>query len=674
MINSVIKLVIFIALACAQSSVRAEDASSNLSFEDLSLEQLMQVEVTTVSKKAQKLSDAAAAIFVVNSEDIRRSGATSIPEALRIVPGLHVAKVDGSRWAISSRSGAGLFSNSLLVLIDGRTVYSPLFSGVFWEQPDLLLADVDRIEVIRGPGATLWGANAVNGIINIITKESSKTQGLLATAGYGSELEGTTALRYGGEVGENGNYRLYGKFQNWDNSETLTGAESSDDFDSKQGGFRADFGLGADDNFTLQGDIFDGDGGFEASIPSVSSPTYSSLLSSRKKWRGGNILGRWTHDVSESSQTSLQVYYDKSDRKDVVLNHDIDTLDIDFQNTIQFNNNNQTIWGLGYRRIEDGIENITETVVLDPDSRAVKIFSGFIQNETLLADEAISINLGSKFERNDYTGFEFQPNARARWSVTDKSTLWAAASRAVRTPSRVENDADIAFLATPGTGGLANLLVIEGSDALNSENLAAYEAGYRYQAAKDLSIDLAVFYDRYDDVTSIEMGTPTPILSSSPPYVRVPYVYDNMVNRDVFGGELLVDWEVTDAWKLQASYSFLKVDVSLDSGSTNLTGTTGEDSDPVNKFTLRSLLNLTDEIEFDGFLRFVDSVPYYSVDSYLELDLRLGWHITDDLEVSILGQNLLDNAHQEYVADFINVTPSQIERSVFGRITWRYDS
>jgi iron complex outermembrane receptor protein len=402
---------------------------------ELSIEDLMKIEITSVSKKAQKISDAAAAIFVITQEDIRRSGVTSIPEALRMAPGVEVARIDANKWAISARGFNSRFANKLLVLMDGRSVYSPLFSGVWWDVQDTMMEDIDRIEVIRGPGATLWGANAVNGVINIITKKAGDTLGGLVTAGGGTEEKGFGALRYGLKPAEDSDFRAYAKYFNRDRSVTSTGADAGDEWDAFRAGFRLDHETSARNNFTLQGDYYTGNAGTTYDVASITLP-YLNTFQKKSESAGGNIIGRWNHTFENDSEFSLQAYYDRSDRKDLFAAGVVDTADVDLQYRFKWFGGQEFVLGTGYRFTRDNIANDNELRTADPASRSESLLSAFIQDDITLIDNRLHWVIGSKFEHNGYTGFEVQPNTRLIWTPSTTQSVWGAISRSVRTPSR----------------------------------------------------------------------------------------------------------------------------------------------------------------------------------------------------------------------------------------------
>ena len=572
----------------------------------LSLEELTSLEVTSVSRKSQKVSEAAAAVFVITQDDIRRSGATSIPEALRLAPGLSVARIDGSKWAISSRGFNGRYANKLLVLIDGRSVYSPLFSGVYWDVQDTLLDDVERIEVIRGPGATLWGANAVNGVINVITKKARDTQGALVKAGYGTEEAGFAALRYGGKAGDRTYYRAFVKYFNRDQLDNVGSGNASDDWNAFRGGFRLDATPTCRDEFTLQGEAYSGTEGQQDLVYRWTPLTnYQATPISDSKFVGGHLLARWQRQLNDSDDFVLQAYYDRSYRdQKALLKETRDVFDVDFQHRFLLGKGHELLWGLGYRLTSDDLEP-AEIVTVEDEVRSDQLFSFFVQDEISLLPDKLRLLIGSKFEHNDYTGFEYQPNARLIWTPTEHHSVWGAVSRAVRTPSRLEDSGDIFYRLMPPMGGnpLPTKLVIFGSKDYEAEKSLSYELGYRYLPGGGFSIDTALFYTDYWDHRSGEMVPPsmefTPV-----PHVLAGYVEGNKLQAKTWGLEVAAGWRVWSWWQLQGNYTLLKVDLSRESDSSdNFSHLVYENSSPQQQWALRSSFDLGRDWELDLWLR-----------------------------------------------------------------------
>jgi len=653
----------------AQNSRNVPDVTA------MSMEDLMNLQVTSVSKHTQKVADAAAAIFVITQEDIRRSGATSIPEALRLVPGLEVARIDQNKWAIGSRGFNGRFDNKLLVLIDGRSVYTPLFSGVYWNVEDVMLEDVDRIEVIRGPGATLWGANAVDGVINVITKKAKSTQSAVVTAGAGTEERAAGGVRYGGKLGDNTYYRAYTKYFDWGPSAYPSGMTAHDGWDALRGGFRADWTPAGANSLTLQGDIYRTRFDETLTVASLSAP-YSNTFPNDGKYSGGNILGRWNH-ASEGSSMSLQMYYDNTTITDHSLFGDHQNiLDIDFQHGFHVGDSQQFVWGVGYRSIRDK-NDASFTVSLQPNQVTLNQFSTFIQDEISLADNRLQITLGSKFERNEFTGFEIEPNARLLWNLTPNQSIWTAVSRAVRTPALTEEGLRLnSQVIPPGTPAnptpLPAVVAVFGSQQFNSEDLLAYELGYRVQATSSVSLDIATFYNNYSNLRSAEPGAPFVEGSPAPTDIVIPFVAGNKMSGGTYGVELFADWKVIPKWRLVGSYSYLQMDIHKNRDSQDPTPDNPNGSSPRHQWYLRSSIDLPKHFEQDTTLRFVDQLPGLNVPSYYSLDAHLGWRPVTKLEISIGGQNLLNNWHFEFMPDFVNTSPTVVKRSIFGSITWKF--
>jgi len=653
----------------AQNSRNVPDVTA------MSMEDLMNLQVTSVSKRTQKVADAAAAIFVITQEDIRRSGATSIPEALRLVPGLEVARIDQNKWAIGSRGFNGRFDNKLLVLIDGRSVYTPLFSGVYWNVEDVMLEDVDRIEVIRGPGATLWGANAVDGVINVITKKAKSTQAAVVTAGAGTEERAAGGVRYGGKLGDNTYYRAYTKYFDWGPSAYPSGMTAHDGWDALRGGFRADWTPAGANSLTLQGDIYRTRFDETLTVASLSAP-YSNTFLNDGKYSGGNILGRWNH-TSEGSSMSLQMYYDNTSITDHSLFGDHQNIfDIDFQHAFHVGDSQQFVWGLGYRSIRDK-NNPSFTVSLQPNQVTLNQFSTFLQDEISLVDNRLQITLGSKFERNEFTGFEIQPNARLLWNLTPNQSIWTAVSRAVRTPALTEEGLRLNSQVIP-PGAPANptpfpaVVAVFGSHQFNSEDLLAYELGYRVQAAKNLSLDISTFYNNYSNLRTAEPGAPFVEGSPAPTDIVIPFVAGNKMSGGTYGVELFADWKVIPKWRLVGSYSYLQMDIHKNANSQDPTPDIPNGSSPRHQWYLRSSIDLPKHFEQDTTLRFVDQLPSLNVPSYYSLDAHLGWRPVTRVELSIGGQNLLNNWHFEFMPDFVNTSPTVVKRSIFGSITFKF--
>jgi iron complex outermembrane receptor protein len=631
----------------------------------IGIEAVMDMEVTSVSKKPEKLLVASAAVFVITSDEIRRSGATRIPEILRLVPGVQVARIDANKWAVGVRGFASRLSRSLLVLIDGRSVYSPLFAGVYWEVQDTLLEDVDRIEVIRGPGATLWGVNAVNGVINIITKNARDTQGALAKVGGGNENRLQTALRYGGHTSRGVTYRTYGKFFDRDGGFH----QVTDDFDGwhmAQGGFRADVDQGDRDHFTLQGDLYDGKSGQRSVVTTYTAP-YVQTVEEDADLSGASLLGQWTRRIHEGSETTLQFYYDRTDRSEPTFGESRDTFDLEFRHQLSAGSRHDLLWGAGYRLTSGATEGVP-TVQFIPAERTDDVLSAFVQDDIRLAASKCTLTLGSKFEYNDYSGFEYQPNARVLFRPAARHTIWSAVSRAVRVPSRIEQDLSLTAFMEPTTPTFFRL---QGNKAFVPERLMAYEIGYRLQATERLFLDLAAFYNDYAKLLSLEPGTPFTETSPSPSHSVVPLLLDNKLGGTTHGAEVAYEWRPVADWRLSGSYSYLQMDLerapdSLDASSVQSL----EGSSPRHMADLHSALDLPRNVRLDLILRYMGRLPSQGIEDYTEMDLSVGWRFSPSLEFSLAGRNLLSAHHPEFGGGSGGIT--EVERTVFGKIVRRW--
>lgn len=654
-----------IAMLTACISTTAHGGSIELSSNDLkqlSVEELMNVEVTSVSKTAEMLGEAAAAVTVVSNEDIERSGATTVPQALRFVPGINVAQQNSNSWAVSSRGFSSINSEKLLVLSDTRSIYTPLYSGVFWDVQDYLMDDIDRIEVIRGPGASLWGSNAVNGVINITTKSAKDTQGTYLEGIAGTEERVTAAARYGGQTDGGVYYRVFGKY--FDRDDTYhPNTTNSDDWHMGHGGFRTDWSANAQDNYTVQGDVYSGNiGHLSPSVTIIGRPEPTGAL--RVDASGYNLLGRWQHSIDKNSDVQLRAYYDHTHRNDPSFVDDLDTLDLDFQRRFPLAEINDITWGANYRYTDN--RNVGKGVfAVSPPTSRDQLFSAFAQDQIEIT-KALHVTIGSKFEHNDFSGFETQPSIRGAWNLSPQQILWAAASRAVRVPTRLERDIDI-DVTDPAGNPVVRLL---GNQQFHSEKLLAYELGYRWQALPSLFIDVAAFDNHYRDLASLEAGTP--FVDPTDGRTVIPIINRNLTDGRAQGVETMVSFNPLSYWRLTANYSYL--DLQLDPHGLDLNrGAFLEGSTPRHQFGLRSFLDLPAGLQLDAQLRSlsaIESLPQIvsgeGLAGYTELDARLAWQASDVMRVSLVGQNLLHRYHTEFG------TPEargQLERGVYVKLS-----
>jgi iron complex outermembrane receptor protein len=631
-----------LALAASLAARRAEAQTPDTlpspgALKRLSLEELMNIEVTSVSRRPEKLSTTASAIQIITGDDIRRSGAASLVDALRLSPNLQVAQANSSQWAVSARGFNNVLANKLLVLIDGRTVYTPLYAGVFWDVQNVALEDVDRIEVISGPGGALWGANAVNGVINIVTKSAAETQGLAVEGGGGTELHAFGTLRYGGRLGAGPAYRVYGTGFGRGATLTRDGADAGDAWGLGQGGFRMDWGGDGSDALTVQGDYYEGRPDPDGNADIIA--------------RGGNALGRMTRTLAGDGELQLQLYYDRTHRDlGNGFTEDLSTYDLDGQHRFHLGKRQEIVWGLGYRLMDHETRNL-ELFAFEPAHKLLHLFSGFIHDEIVLVDRRLRAALGVKLEHTTYTGIEVQPSGRLAWTPNERHTVWSGISRAVRTPARI--DRDLRLYAAPG------LPIISGAD-FESENVLAVELGWRAQPTGAFSFSLSTFYNEYDDLRSAEPG---------PPPLFIPITFANGVQGHTYGVELGSVVQVSPRWRLRGGYTFLKKKLSVAPGSNDLNGASAESNDPEHQFLMQSSADLPGRVSLDAVVRAVDELPDPRVPGYVDLDLRLAWSPNDRLELSVTGQNLFHGEHAEFTP--ASPSPRRIERGVYGKLTWR---
>lgn len=619
------------------------------------------MEVSSVTKSEGTIGGSPAAIFVLTNEMIRRSGATSLPEALRLVPGITVARLDANKWAISSRGFSGQYANKLLVLQDGRSIYSPVFSGVIWSQHDTVLADIQRIEVIRGPGASVWGANAVNGVINIITKDASQTQGVYAKAGGGSEDKHINSLRVGGQAGNNLHYRIYAKHTERDTGFQQDG-NHADDWRMGRVGARADWssGKGDDQHLTAIGELLTGIHGEYVEARPTALPPFLDSFPADIEARGGFTSLRWQQRLADDSSYYVQGYYDQIRRDSFTQNYRVDILDLEYQFNLAERAYQRLTWGLGYRTIWDdmGPKSLFLTAVTPPQ-RHTNLFSGFIQDEVVLTDST-TMWLGAKFEHNDFTQFEYQPSVRLLRKLSNRQAIWGAVSRAVRTPSRAETD----FRVRVPTDFPPVTSILNPTTAIESEDLLAFEIGYRAQPTDAFAWDWTAFFNQYNDLIVVSaLGPP----AGFPP--TVPTQFFNSGDGDAFGTELYSRWTVSDAWQIASSYSYLYLDLTEAGGAKLANGASYGYAQ--NQAFIQSLWTVTEDIEFDTTLRYVDQVAAFDGKAYMSLDVRLGAQLTENTRLSLSGQNLLEDRRAEALRRTLYTSRSEVERGIYGHLTWR---
>jgi iron complex outermembrane receptor protein len=614
---------------------------------DLSIEELGQVRVTTVSRRPEEQRLAAASVFVITAEDIRRSGVTSIPEALRLAPGVEVARHGASDWTISIRGFSSDLSNKLLVLIDGRSVYSPLFAGVFWDVQDTLLADIERIEVVSGPGGTLWGANAVNGVINIITRSAADTQGSFAELAAGNEDELIAGFRHGWTIGETLSARAYVRHVERDAAQFGSGAAAADDWRTSRAGFALEWQPNDADRINLRADAYVARSGslilpaFErGTLPGPRVPGTTEL-------DGHDVVLDWRRTIAEDSGFTLLAYYDHTDRQiPNSFNEARNTLDVAFQYDMRDRGRHDLQWGGELRSTEDDIGNTLFATFL-PASRKDDTLSAFVQDRIALHDDRLYLTIGAKLEHNNYTGREQQPNVRLTWFPSDRHTVWSAVSRAVRVPARLNTDLEL-FAPIGPLNGVPFFVNVRGSPAFESEEVVSYEAGYRLRASAKLTLDFALFDNYYDHLQTQEPGSFT-VVPGPPQYLVLPAGLANLMEGEVYGGTVAVTWQPVPRWRMQLNYAHLEMDLRLKPGGADNGALSVAGNSPRNQVAVRSYVDLPGAFSLYSGVRYVADLPGPGVPSYTAVDWGLEWRPADrPLRAALTVQNANDARHIEF--------------------------
>ncbi len=669
--------IFIILIALAPQAMATEDVF------DMDLSSLMEMQITSAGRKEQNLEDVASAIYVISADDIRKSSATSLPELLRMVPGIQVGRISSNRWAVASRGFNGIYSAQLLVQIDGRTVYTPSFSGVYWDQQVVPFEEIERIEIIRGPGATVWGANAVNGVINIITKSASDATGMYVSVGSGNYEHAIGHFGIGKQLGKNTygkTYLQYNKRGAYDyyDGDTASAqfykyeADANDDWHSTTGGFRLDGDVNLNDSWTLQGDMYSNHERQDI-FPywHPGSPTFylPALEADNLKAHGHNLLARWEHRYSPKSNWSFQFFYDNSERKELILNQKQDTINVDFQHQFQPFNHHDIVWGAGYRHITEEYQG-SEVMGLNSSHYTSDLYSFFVQDEIAVIPEIVFFTIGSKFEHNDYTGDEYQPSARLLWHISPAHSMWTAVSKAIRTPSRFEHE--MYLIATPITDPATGVptgdfTTISGGE-MESETVIAYEAGYRYKQT-NFAAEIAVFYNDYKKIRAWDASDMSRL------------VIANGAKGSSHGLELTIRYQPARKATSELVYSY--IDFDMDSYVANPVGYPSNasilnSSSPKNQLSLHLGYALFDTIHVNLFGRYIDEQKITSltaqgiaIDAYLGLDANIIWSVTENVQFKLAGQNLTDPHHLEFISEYFTA-PTEVGRSVYGQLSYNY--
>ncbi|NQU39322.1 MAG: TonB-dependent receptor [Lentisphaerae bacterium] len=646
-----------VALSCAA----VDDTSTAADLLDLSLEELMNVEVTSVAGVAQPWFVSPAAIYVLTGDDIRRSGHQHLAEALRLVPGMQVMQLGSRSWQVSARGFNDLLANKQLVLLDGRTIYDPSFAGVFWDTYDIPMEDIDRVEVIRGPGATLWGDNAVNGVINITTKHARDTQGLYLSSGIGSQQRFLGEMRYGAQISDSAFYRVWVKHVSHDSFDMLDGRSARDDWDMTRAGVRSDVDIGDDATLTLEGEFTHGDRLGEAIlVPTDRAHMARDLVYDDGQINGGYVLARLTGG-DEAQGWAVQTSYDRVERRAFAgAGQENDILDIDARRHGQLGARHEYVVGAGWKYVR-GELSAGRLFAFRPGTRSVNTPSAFVQDTITLVEDHWFLMAGSKVSHNDYTGMEIQPSVRTWWQPNDRHVVWGAVSRPVRTPSRVDNDGILTLayvdsgLVTVGTpSGMLVPVTLNGTSEIRSERLVAYEAGYRCRVTDGLTVDVSLFFNDYSDLVSWSSGTYG--------------LMGNYADAEAHGVEVSINYRPTTFWNMTAGYTYF--DLNAQGAGLSL-----RNYDYPHMATLRSSLALSANLELHTVGYYYDAREASSNDpgdhSFVRLDQGIVWRPSDRWEFSVWGRNLLDSGHVEATETLLSAGPEEVPREVFAQVSLR---
>lgn len=658
---------------CLTSSIANAANDSLQRLKTFSLEDLAAVEVSILGKKTQKVVDVPAAVYLLTAKQIRQSGATNIPDLLRLVPGLHVAQLDANKWVVSSRGFSNRITNKLLVMIDGRSIYSPLFGGVTWDQQNLMLEDIKQVEVIRGPGSSAWGANAVNGVINIISKHSRDTQGSLISTLVGSEKT-IVSLRQGGKLSDRASYRVYAKHRQHDDSVFLDGTDATDSWNDVQMGFRMDWQLTNNEQLTLQGKMYEGDLSERITVPSLVTASFTDIREDNIEISGANLLARWTKQYAKGASNELQIYVDHVERDQWVIEEKRDVFDVDYKHSFEVTGQHAVVLGAGYRYTNDSLPigdlYSGQVRMFTPDNKSDHLFTAFIQDDITLQEDQWWLTLGTKVEHNQYTGIEFQPSARLRWKLADGQLLWGSLSRSVRTPSRLETDGFV-LLDVISAGPPPVALALQGSRDLDSESLTAFELGYRYQVNQRFMIDAALFYQDYDKLISYDqsglISAPIPVAA----FAEVATLGNKMEGAS-YGVELTTVWSPSPTFNLIANYSYLQLDISPKNSSTDINSERQEGLSPQHQFNISSNHQLSESIKLNLIGRYVGELSDSNIDSYAEIDSSIQWRLSDTINLALVARNLLNEEHQEARPSTYPTAETQVEREIFIKVDWLF--
>ena len=666
------KTIIRFALAALLTAAPASRGLAQVRPRDLttaSMEDLMNIEITSASRKGERADGVPAAVYVLTQSDIRRSGMTSVPELLRLVPGVQVAQINANKWAVSIRGFNGLYSNKLLVLIDGRTVYNRLFAGVLWHALDLLIEDIDRIEVIRGPGAAVWGANAVNGVINIVTRAAGDTPGTMVRVGVGTFETAQAAVRYGGAIGH-ARYRVYSQWSAIGDSQLAANTSADDDSHRLTNGFRTDWMKDAT-AFTLEGNVTTGQAKAmwldltprtvqTGGVPFVDRP--SSMTN-------GSVLARWTRSQRSGASLQLQSSLDFDQRAEPVGDYHRRAADIDVGYHVRLPRGHDLVAGGGLRLTDEQFIGGTG-YTLTPSQADNRLFNVFAQDEIALARGRVNLTLGARVEHDTLGGLGVQPTARAMWNVVpQRQHAWVAVSRALRTPSTLERGIRIERPPVIGAGGVPVVVVVSGDSRVRAEELVDTEAGYRLDVGSVATVSATAFVGEYDHLRTIERLTPSLALAPGGPHVVAPVRFGNLLDASTRGFEIAARWDPVPAWRLDAGYTAFHLTPRLSPASTDPAAALSDGDAPGHQWHAHTGLALGARLEADGQLFHVAALEAMRVPAYTRADVRMEWKITRQLSAIGVGQNLFDRAHAES-AGTESLISTQVPRSARLHLRW----
>ena len=656
------------------------DDAANLA--NLSLEDLLNMEITTLSRKAEDFADAPAAIFVISQNDIARSGARTIPDILRMVPGMQVAQIDNSKWAVTARGANGLSANKLLVLMDGRSVYTPMTAGVVWESQDTNISDIERIEVIRGPGATMWGSNAVNGVVNIITKHSADTQGGSVNVITNDRAGSEALLRFGGQS-ENASYRFFAKAMDLPGNTDPSGIEAGDFWESVRIGTRVDWQTRNGHDMSFMGEIYDSDVG-RTGVDQLLVPPYRLIANNHEDSSGGFGQLRWGHEYSDDAGVQVLAQFVREELGDEFFFETRNTFEVDLQHHFSIGEKHNLIWGASWRHSNDDVDGSFQSRLM-PTSRTQRIVSAFIQDEFQVS-EKLRVILGSKFENNTYSNrdVEIEPSIRFSYRTSDQSSVWGAISRSVRMPSRIELDSVVIGAVVPPGFPPLNLplptaIGFFGNPEFKSEKVNSYELGYRF-AGENLIFDASLFFNDSTDIRGIQLGAPmcapdgdvlavNPLCILTAEHIVLPFIFQNDNTGESHGIELWASTEVSDWWYLQGAYTYFDSIVTISPGLTQ--GNFSEDS-PQHQVSLRSSMDLPSDISLDLWVRYFDALELKQIDAYTAMDIRLSWQPSESIELAVAGRNLIAGQHLEFTSEAPDVAPTLIDPQAYIEFRWSF--